>query len=476
MKTFLPISLCAVLLPAAAADTSITIYNENLAVVRESVPIKMEAGEASLIFDRATAQVRPDSVVLRDPAAEAAFSILEQSYRNDPVSRALLLYRFEGETIDFRHTYPDGRVEIIAGKIIRSGYVPGGQNQDPIIEVDGKMRFQLPGEPLFPALGDDSILRPTLGWQIHSEEALDFDAQLSYLSGGMNWKADYNVVAPEEGETVTITGWITVGNTSGTFFEDAQVKLIAGDVNIIREPQAMRRGAEPEVAMAMMADDAGAEQKAFDGFHLYTLRRPLSIRDRETKQVEFLRAPQVEAQRTYVYQPVNMRFHGGQPRVDPAPGMRFSTDVGIYWEFKNSEENGLGVPMPAGRMRFYREDSTDSNLEFVGENNIGHTPRNEEISLFTGNAFDLVGERVIKDYQHNERQRTMRETIEITLKNRSEKPVEIVVRENVWRWMNWEIREANFEFDKTDAQTIEFTIGLEADEEKELTFEVHYSY
>ncbi len=470
------ITAFAAMIAAASAETALTIYNQNLAVVRESLPVELKAGETSLSFDRATAQVLPDSVVLRDPAGQAAFSILEQSYRNDPVSRSLLLSHFEGQEIDFRTAYPDGKVEVKPGRIIRSGHVPGGQPQDPIIEVDGKLRFQLPGEPLFPALGDSSILRPTLSWQLGSQGDAKFDAQLSYLSRGFRWEADYNLVAPEKGETVTINGWVTVENHSGTGFDKAKVKLVAGDVNII-EPD---YPAAPELmARSMKAADAAAavQEKAFDDFHLYTLQRPLTIRDKETKQVEFLRAPAVKAVKKYVYDAAAMRFAGrGGPQTQPLQGMEFPKDVAIYWEFKNEEANGLGVPLPAGRVRFYRSDDADGNLEFVGENNIDHTPRNENVSLYTGNAFDLVGERKITDFQRDDRAEWVKETIEITVKNRSKEPKEIVVREHLWRWLEWKIENASMEFEKKDAQKIEFTVNLAPDEEKKVTYTAHYSW
>jgi len=467
--------LTLALASAAGAETALTIYNDNLAVVRESVPIELRAGENEVRFDRATAQVQPDSVVLRDPAGQAAFSILEQSYRNDPVSRALLLSHFEGRSIDFRQTYPDGRIEVVDGKIVRSGYVPGGKNTDPIIEVEGKLRFQLPGEPLFPALGDGSILRPTLGWSIHAAEPVSFDAQLSYLSRGMTWEADYNLVAPEEGAIVTLAGWVTVSNRSGTSFDGAKVKLVAGDVNVVRP--VMRSNVTEEVRFRL-PEPASAEvkEKAFDDFHLYTLPRPLTIRDRETKQVEFLRSPEVRTAKRYVYDPApSLRFQG-RLHENPVQGQRFSTDVAVYWEFKNEEANGLGMPLPAGRVRFYREDSDDGNLEFVGENNIDHTPRNEELSIHTGNAFDLVGERRITDFQRREAETRIRESIEVTLKNRSKEPRTIVARERLWRWSDWKIEDPSMDFEKKDAQTIEFTVELQPDEEKKLSYTAHYTW
>ncbi len=469
------IAITTLLATAVSADTALTIYNQNLAVVRESIPLTLKAGENPVTFDRATALVLPDSVVLRDPAGKASFSILEQSYRNDPVSKWLLLSHFEGQEIDFRSVYPDGKVEVKSGKIVRSGYVPGGQGQDPIIEVDGKLRFQLPGDPLFPALGDGSILRPTLGWAIHSERDAKFEAQLSYLSSGFNWEADYNLVAPEKGETVTLTGWVTVANNSGTGFKQAKVKLVAGDVNIIKEHPESKSDVAP-LAMMKAARAPAVEEKAFDDFHLYTLQRPLTIRDKETKQVEFLRAPKVKAAKRYIYDPAAMRFFGGRPQTQPIQGQEFPKDVAIYWEFKNDESNGLGVPLPKGRVRFYRSDDEDGNLEFVGENNIDHTPRNENISLYTGNAFDLVGERKITNFQIDERANWIKETIEVTVKNRSQEPKDIVIREHLWRWMNWTIANASVEHEKKDAQKIEFSVKLAPDEEKKVTYTARYSW
>ncbi|MBB5351292.1 hypothetical protein HNR46_001528 [Haloferula luteola] len=466
--------LFTALITAASAETALTIYNRNLAVVRETLPLHLEAGENAITFDRATAQVQADSVVLRDPAGSHPFSLLEQSYRNDPVSRWLLLQQFEGQSIEFSHTYPDGRVDLIPGKIVRSGYVPGGSPTEPIIEVEGKLLFSLPGEPLFPNLGDGSILRPTLSWQISAPEAANFDAQLSYLTGGFTWEADYNLVAPEKGESVTLAGWITLSNHSGTGFDQAKVKLVAGDVNVMESDvrTLMRKNAiHPESAAA-----AQVQEKAFDDFHLYTLPRALTIRDKETKQVEFLRSPQVHATKKYIYDGASgFRYYGGI-QTQPSQGQTFPKDVAIYWEFRNDEDNGLGVPLPAGRVRFYREDSSDGNLEFVGENQIDHTARHEQLSIYTGNAFDLVGERKIANFESNERQKWMRETVEVQLRNRSKEAKTIIVREHLWRGANWTIENPSLPFEKQDAQTIEFTVNLQPDEEKTLNYAAHYTW
>jgi hypothetical protein len=468
MKVLLPLML---LTAAASGDVALTIYNQNLAVVKDTLAMDLEQGENVVSYDRATAQVMPDSVVLRDPSEEADFTIREQSYRNDPVSPGLLLSVFEGKTISFEKIYPDGKVERIEGKIIRSGYTPGGGSQSPVVEVDGELRFSLPGEPIFPSLGDDSILRPTLSWTLGATAGTVFEAQLSYLTRGMTWEASYNLVAPEEGETVTLSGWITANNNSGTGFENATVKLVAGDVNVT-QPQAPQMSRSRVDAFSTMAE-AKVQQKSFDGFHLYTLPRPITLRDQETKQVEFLRSDEVQASKKYVYDPMPMQYSGGR-NTNPL-SREFPTDVAIYWMFRNSEENGLGVPLPGGTMRFYREDSDDGNLEFVGENSIDHTPQNEDLEVYTGNAFDLVGERKVMDFVSEDRRETMKETIEVTLKNRSKEAQTIIAREHLWRWSNWEL-ETESDFEKIDSDTVEFTVELAPDEVKTITYTATYTW
>src|SRR3984957_521254 len=237
---------------AAEANLALTIYNQNFAVVRDSVPLDLKAGVNTVRYTDATAQVVPASVILRDPTGDHSLQILEQNYRNDPVSQKLLLSLFEGRTIDFEKTRlrdNTDTTELVPGKIIRSDYVPGGDaqqpivyvpggnEQQPIIEVNGKLQFSLPGQPLFPDLGDDTVLKPTLNWLLQSDKAGQFDAEVGYVTGGLSWSASYNLVSPEKGDLVDFVGWITMNNKSGKTFENAIIKLMAGDVNKIRPPR-----------------------------------------------------------------------------------------------------------------------------------------------------------------------------------------------------------------------------------------------
>ena len=249
----------------------------------------------------------------------------------------------------------------------------------PIIEVDGKVQFSLPGEPVFPSLGDDTILKPRLDWKIGVTKDLKTDAELGYITAGMSWVASYNIVAPEQGDTLDLVGWVTMDNQSGRDFENAKIKLMAGDVNKI-QPQEMRMARGLGMADAMsssMANPPAVTEKAFDEYHLYSLERATTLRDRETKQVEFIRASGIKSEVIYLYDGLLIdwnQWRGNNPsymRSNEGFGAESTTKVSVMREFKNSKENGLGLPLPKGRVRFYR--SSGSQLEFTGENEIDHT-------------------------------------------------------------------------------------------------------
>jgi hypothetical protein len=465
---------------AACAQPALTLYNQNFAVVRDSVPLELKSGVNEVRYADATAQVEPDSVILRDPNGKHSLQILEQNYRNDPVSQELLLSLFEGKTIDFENIRTKDNTqmrEIIPGKIIRSGYVPGGNPQQPIIEVDGKLQFSLPGQPLFPSLGDDTVLKPTLNWLLQSDVPGKFDAEVGYITGGFDWSASYNLVAPEKGDTVDLVGWITMNNQSGKTFENAKIKLMAGDVNKLQPiaPGYGRIRTMNALAGAMADKSEAVTEKAFDEFHLYSIARPTTLHDRETKQVEFVHAENVIAPTIYVYDGASdYRFYGGL-NYDQGYGQSGNKKIWVKREFVNAETNHLGIALPAGKLRFYRRD-TDGQLQFVGEDTIDHTPRNETIRVTTGNSFDLVGERKQTNFRVDTGAKWIDETFEIKLRNRKKEPVEIRVVEHLYRWSNWQITAKSDDFKKTDAQTIEFRVPVQPDDEKTVSYTVHYSW
>jgi hypothetical protein len=428
------------------------------------LPIDLKSGVNQVSFAGATAQVESDSVILRDVAGKAEFQILEQSYRNDPVSQAMLLSLFEGKTLEFNRRETNKPDRIVTGKVVRSGFVPGGNFVEPIIEVDGKLQFSLPGEPVFPSLGTDNVLKPTLNWKLNSASSGKIDAEVAYLSRGFTWEASYNLVATDKSDLLDVVGWVTMNNHSGMTFTDAKIKLMAGDVNRVQPDY-------PMAARAMVADNLAmgaakvVTEKSFDEFHLYTLGNPATLRDKETKQVEFVRATGVKAERIYVFE-----GSGHYRRGVASPGK-----VQVYREFKNSEANKLGLALPKGKVRFYSQDG-DRQLEFVGENQIDHTPKDEVIRVLTGNSFDLAGERRMTNSTENGAERVATQTFEIKVRNHKKEPVEIRVVEHANHGGSWTLTAQSQEHKKKDATTFEFRVPLKPDEEKVVTYTIRYTW
>ena len=493
VKTLRFAAVVAVLASMLSAQTAsepnsgaaITIYNQNFAVVRENIALDLKPGQNRTSFSGVTSRLEPDSVVLRDPGGKSNLQILEQNYRSDTVSEKLLLSQYEGQTIEFV-VIRGGKEEIVKGKVIRSGYVPPMLNpydgsarpaDEPIVEVSGKVQFGLPGKPIFPPLSGDAILKPTLNWLLHSDAAAHTNAELSYITGGMTWSADYNVVMPEKGDLLDIVGWITLSNQSGTAFSDAHIKLLAGDVNKFAQQQGYQVYASFGRASGGVA--AGVTEKTFDEYHLYSLARPTTLHDRETKQVEFVNATGVQSTTKYYFSPtLALQPMQGQINYDANFGTQVSNKVSVIREFKNSEANHLGIPLPKGRLRFYRRDD-DGHLEFTGEALIDHTPKDELVKAYVGNAFDIVGERKRTDFSLGERDqfgqpKYVEESFRITLRNHKAEAVDVIVPERLYRWWNWQIVKASADYRKTESANIEFTVHVPANGEAKLTYTVRY--
>jgi hypothetical protein len=484
----------------AQSPPSLTIYNENLAVVRQELPLDLKSGENHVSVNDITMHLEPDSVILRDPTSKHPVQVLEQNYRADPVTESLLLSLYEGKMLDFEVGTPQG-IKIVRGKVVRSGYTPHdyfamnryGQEyaqsqmavtaERPIIEVNGQLRFSVPGTPVFPSLTDDTILKPRLEWSLATDKAGKFPAEFSYVTGGMSWQADYNIVAPERGDLVDIVGWVTMDNQTGKTFENARIKLMAGDVNKIQPG----RG---EYVMSRVVTFSGANiaglippvsEKTFDEYHLYTLERTTTLRDRETKQVEFIRAAGVGTKQIYIYDGIKVdanRYNGwnwDNFRNDRSYGTESNPKIWVMREFVNSQANHLGMPLPKGRVRFYRRND-DGQIEFTGENVIDHTPRDETVRVYTGNAFDLAGERRRTNYVVEDSKSTATESFEIKVRNHKKEPVEVRVVEHLYRALTWDVAASTSDYKKTDAHTIEFPVTIAPDGEKTIAYTAHYTW
>jgi hypothetical protein len=490
------LALCGTLCAQEVSQPSLTIYNQDFAVVRQELPLDLKAGENQLNVNDITMHLEPDSVILRDPTGKHALNVLEQNYRADPISESMLLFLYEGQTIDFKTN--EG---IVKGKVIRSGYVPHnyfamnhyGRNYyqqqiaeasgQPVIEVDGQLQFSLPGMPIFPRLTDDSILKPRLEWLLATDKAGKFPAEFSYVTGGMSWEADYNIVAPEKGDLVDIVGWVTMDNQSGKTFENARIKLMAGDVNKV-QPAYNRLENYAQMGQAAVGGavfSPPVTEKAFDEYHLYTLERATTLRDRETKQVEFIHAAGVATKQIYIYDGVKIdanRYNGwnwDNIRNDHSYGTESNPKIWVMREFRNSEANRLGMPLPKGRARFYRHND-DGQVEFTGENTIDHTPRDETVRVYTGNAFDLAGERKRTNYTVDMGKREATESFEIKVRNHKKESADVRVVEHLYRAANWDIVAKSDDYSKKDSQTIEFPVTIAPNGEKTITYTAHYTW
>lgn len=493
--------LAVILTSPARAQTQLTIYNQNFATVKEQRTLDLQRGENEVRVTDITAHLEPDSVVLRDLKNPGALQIMEQNYESDPLSEGLLLRKSEGKTLDFEIALPqNGEKKIVKGKILRSGYVPhqsamqrygqqyyyqqmamanmegGGQ---PIVEVDGKIQFGLPGKPIFDTLDPKAFLKPTLLWQLWTDKAGKHDCEFSYLTGGMRWEASYNAVAPEKGDSFDIIGWVTLENMSGKDFENASVKLMAGDVARVQPGMATLDGMMPRSEAAAPGGPQVTE-RAFEEYHLYTLARPTSVLDREIKQVEFVRAANVPAKRIYVYDGFKSddRYRGwsyDSIRREASYGTVSNPKVWVMLEFQNSEKSHLGMPLPKGKVKVYRRD-VDGRNEFIGEDQIDHTPKDETVRLYTGNAFDIVGERRQTSFKLDTNGNWADESFEIKVRNHKNGEAEVRVVEHLYRWLQWEITSNSMDYAKTDARTIEFRPKTAADGQATINYTVHYTW
>ena len=478
----------------AAQPVALTIYNQNFAVARTAVDLDLRPGANEITTTDVTRRLEPDSVILRDPSGRRAIHILEQSYDGAVVTQDWLLQKYEGKTIEFETTSPQGP-QIVQGKIIRAPflrqaeYVNGqyvnAENTQPLIEVNGRMEFQLPGLPLFPSDTNDLLLKPTLRWRIDSEKSDRFAAELAYVTSGMDWEATYNVVVPgsedvTSDEKADVLGWVTIHNESGTDFAAARIKLMAGDVAKIQQQGIGYASFENRAMAQTMTAQPQVTQTPFDDFHLYDLHRTVALRDGETKQVQFLDASGVTVHRSYVYdgtataqlQPI----YQGNVNQQQGYGLdNGNTKIRIVEEIKNSASNHLGMPLPAGRVRLYRRDA-DGQMEFIGENTINHTPAEETVKLVTGSAFDLVGSRRQTDFNVDYNRHELHESFEIKVTNQKQQPVEVAVVEQMYRGVNWEITSKSSDFTKLDSRTVQFPVRVPAKGETTLTYSVKYTW
>ncbi len=424
-------------------EVAITVYNNDLGLVKDVREMDIDKGISEISFTEVASRIDPTSVHLSIEGDAAA--ILEQNYEYDLISTSKLLEKaLEGriEVYTKEDQFFDGVLLAADAQHLVLRREDGGINmvgREQVVHV------------ALPDLIEGLVTRPTLKWLLSGNKSGKRSVEVAYLTTGIQWHAEYIGVVDDADRNLDFSGWVSVDNRSGTTYPDAELKLVAGDVRRVQPkrpvPKFDRTMAEAGVL------EAGFAEEAFFEYHLYTLPRPTTIRDRQIKQITLFPATRAV---------VNKQF-----RYD---GARHPRDVRVILEMKNDKESGLGMPLPAGTVRMYKRDLSGS-LQFIGEDRIDHTPRNEEIDLYIGNAFDVVGERrVVESRRITDRVRE--ETYEILLRNHKEEAVDIIVVEHFRR--DWRILDSSHDYEKKDAYTVEFPIRVEADEEVKVTCRVRF--
>jgi hypothetical protein len=450
-------------------SVALTIYNQGTALVRDSRTYSLGEGVNILNFTDVASGIDPTSVQFDSATSPDGVSVLEQSYVYDLVDSFALLNRYLDQRIEL--TTNDG--EVFAGELLsgRSGDIILRDDEGQVLVVNISNVRDL----RFPELPGGLITRPTLRWLLNSDAAGDQSLELTYLTSGMSWSADYVVLLSPDNTSLDLNGWVTLVNTSGASFEGATVKLIAGDVNRLPEYEEFARMEEvmmmDAVASAVPAEQV--EQRQFNEYQLYEIARPVTVLDNETKQVEFVSGSAIPSNTFYVYDASPAWY--GYLQSDQFYGATGITDVQNWLEFTTDEDGGVGADLPAGRIRVYQED-VDGSALLIGENMIDHTPEGEEVEIYLGNAFDLVGERTQTDYRIIS-DRVVEETYEIRLRNRKDdQAVQIRVPENLFRWSEWEIIASSNEYTQLNSNTIEYRVDVPAGGEVVITYTVRYSW
>lgn len=456
--------------PAAAAKTGgvdITVYNSNTALIKDKRTLTLKSGTNEVRFTDVAAQIDPTSVQFNSMTDPSGTRVIEQNYAYDIVGSQKILQKYLDQNIAL--VTEDGTK--YSGKLLSGADDVILQSDDGQVTTVKLARVR---EVKFPQLPGGLITKPTLIWLVNSTRDGNQDTQVTYMTNGINWKANYVALVNKDDSAMNLNGWVTIDNQSGATYEDANLKLVAGDVRRVSPQPAARDGVFAAPTAAAKASEQQFTQQDFFEYHLYSLQRPTTIQNRETKQIEFTNAANVGINKLFVYDGAGqLRFYG-YPVIDSGYGRSTETKVATMLEFKNAEQNQLGVPLPKGTIRVYKSDADGSN-QFIGEDNIDHTPKDEMIRLNIGNAFDIVGERSQTKFNKIS-DKVIEESFQIKLRNHKKEAVEVRAVERLYRWSNWQIMQSTQDYNKLDSQTIEFRVKVPADGEGVVNYTVRYSF
>jgi hypothetical protein len=455
---------------AAPSDSEVTVYNQGFALVKENRVFDLKEGRQVVAVEDVASQIEANSVGIRSLTDPDSFEVLEQNYQFDLINPTAILNKAVGQKITLLRVLPDGKKESVTGTLMSSPTAivsdqNGGEhytfNGMVLKTDDGRILLNPSGEIQVDSIPEGMISKPTLLWDLVAKKAGENKVELSYITRGLTWNADYVLTLNSESDA-DLRGWVTMTNNSGTTYPEAKLKLLAGDVQTQQQLMAMATGFGG--GMGGRGGQGFQEESLFE-YHLYTLQRPATLKDKEIKQLSLLEGSGLKYEKKLIVD--SMRTFGqyfpGEGEVgvgDLKPQVRI--------EFVNSKENNLGMPMPKGNVKVYQRDQSGS-MQMLGEDKIDHTPKDEKISLVVGRSFDVVANRKRTNFTRLGPSET-RESFAVEVKNHKDTAQQVLVWER--HWGDWKVTEKNMDWKKLDAQTMEFTLDLKPNESKTVTYTI----
>ena len=446
-------------------SVAVTIYNESLALIKDTRRIALNPGLNVLALREVSGQMRPETASLRSLSSPGSLALLEQNFNFDLLTPEKLLEKNVGRTVRIVRVHPTTGAETVESATVLAA--TGGV----VLKIGDRIETGLPGRIVFDGVPANLRDRPTLVSELTSSRGGAQTVELSYLSGGLAWKADYVAELNASDNALDLNGWVTLTNKSGTAYPNAKLQLVAGDVNRVREEIRYAAKAMADMAVARAAPASQMQQESLFEYHLYTLSRPTTIADNQTKQVALLSAAQVPVVKELVLLGTDYYYRSSVGNV----GQKMK--VGVYVQFENRENARLGIPMPKGVVRVYKKDSS-GNAQFIGEDRIDHTPKNEKVRLKLGDAFDVTADKKQTDFKRRDAPNpwhySFESAYEIVLRNAKKEPVTVVVREPVPG--DWQMLEQSHAHEKVAAGTAEWKIKVPAEGNATLKYRVLVRY
>ncbi|MEI8349804.1 MAG: hypothetical protein WCI77_06595 [Candidatus Omnitrophota bacterium] len=447
----------------AQENVELTVYNQNFALVKDQRTFEFNKGANKIEFRDVASLIEPTSVHFVSLTAPESCFILEQNYEYDLMSSDKLLSKYIDQPIKVITKDEKNYDGILASYDAINLVLNNGGALSMITRADNVKQIS------FEKIPEGLITKPTLVWEIDSKKEGKHLTEVSYLTGGVNWNCEYVAVLDKNDKNISLDGWVSVDNRSGASYKNAKLKLIAGDVKRVANASMERAGMmKASYALAEKAVPQ-FEEKAFFEYHMYTLQRKATLKNNQTKQISLLSAANIPIKKLFVYDPVD--YYGWNwYYYDTRPDNK-EQKIKVKLELVNSKQNNLGIPLPKGKVKVYKKD-TDESLQFAGEDQIDHTPKDETVRLYIGDAFDVVGERKQTSYRTGHD--WAEESFEVSLRNHKDSNIEVMVVEHLYRYANWKIIEKSHEFNKKNSNTVDFKVPVSSNGETKVTYTVRY--